>query len=358
MGVRRTALAGLLVLAAALAGCTQPEDPAEPEARPVLSAADAPVAVQGRDFVPTGDVALARDGKTIAFAGWTASWLGIHVRAVGAWTPRGAEKVAVEARDDASGARTVISDLSGRTTQAGPVTVQDDVVAWIAYRPRGTGELHVRDLAADIAHIVTAPLEVGGDDVWLPVEQAPVVDRGHVYVVGRRAQDPSAPTSVYDVPPSGEPVEIAPGATAVFGDTDGMLQVAFADRIVRWDPSKGVGGEVEGTSLPVATEAFASEGVRLRVEPGRLLVDAPVGRWAVDTGGLGVGNLAATADWAAFTLEGRGLLLDLRTGTLVRTSLGTAYPAHRPAGAFLLRPTAVGSWPREHPAFALGDPRD
>jgi len=324
--VRRTAAIAFLLLG--LTACTTESSP-EPSGPTVLSLDSVPTLTVGEDYDVATRVPGVMDGRRAALAGWTSGGTEIYER--GAQSADGDAKdddpyaVALVARDPRTGGTTVLSDrarrqgpmardrIPGNALQIVSTVVQGDLVAWLEMRGIGPGgDLYVRDMSNGTEQRLVR-------SVAFVSKTGPVIRGEHVYFVGIDGADPGrlpARTSVYRVPVdgSGESELVAADATGVFGDRsvtatpDDALRVAFADRIVDWDPERGADGEVDGTELPADCGVAAGEGVTVACagSPQQLTIDTGERRFVVEGAPGSFGWLGANGRWVMFTVDDDG----------------------------------------------------
>lgn len=349
---RMIAGVSFVVLAAGLGACSGEDSAPQEAAEPTVLTADGttPIATEGEDYRVTGRL-LGRIGdRSAAFSGWLEDGTEIYhrtgsvfdiIRRPGTVDQR---QVALMARDPESGSLRVISDRAkdmpeltaplahGYSYHA--VTPIGRRVLWVEGYAINLGDLRVYDFETDQETLLVSAKDAGaGKPPWPTGMADPVVVGDTVYFIGYseatvdEARSASGATALYAVPidGSGTPTEIAPRAEEVFAAPDGLLDVVFHDRMVRWDPAKGTDGELADTSVP-GVEHFANEaGVRMsHEEKGEpIVIESPEhGRFEISVGEPGSVYLVGSERWAAFTSSTTGdtaaFLLDMARGELRR----------------------------------------
>lgn len=315
-----------------VASCSMPAQRplAEPVAPTVLRLDDeTPQLTEGADYRAVGSVAGVLNGRVAHFAGTADDGAEIYVRdsasADGDHEDDDPHALALIARDPKSAETRVLSDrprtqgpvdaerIPGNALQFGEVAVSGRYVAWVeSVSVAPTGDLYAYDLKSDSERLLARgqePKET--DDPWPSAYAAPLVVGDRVYFVGYTSLargDLPGESSVFVMPLDGSepPVEIAPGATAVFSDVGGRLQVIVGEGLVTWNPVRGRDGQL-GDSLRGAI--YANQGVRVSVPAGgsTIEIDSPEhGSLTVELGEERAVYFSGTRRWVAFDVESRG----------------------------------------------------
>lgn len=322
--------ASFLVASVVLAACTTGGDSPEPPGPTVLTVDDSvPTLAVGEDYRVVVRVLGELDGRAASIAGWTRDGTEVYTReahsADGDPKDDDPHAVALVTRDPVSGRTTVLSDrarrqgpiardrIPGNAMRIGSVAVIKDLVVWVEASNPTHGSLYGHDVSTGTERrlVRSSALATGA---------TPVVHDEHVYFVGVDGDDLDAlpaRTSVYRVPADGsaEPELVAQGAIDVFGDespmmssNDDVLRMVFEDRVVGWDPERGTDGELPDTELAADCGAHGGDGVTIACHgsPPELTIDTDDVQYVVEGVDGTLGNLHATALWAAFTVDEGG----------------------------------------------------